>query len=927
MALHEMKSRSFGIKTLRRTQRCASDLPVSTIDRTVDQRSTPIRWLILGGAVLIAAIVFSAVAMITTFRDRALATAERELSNTVLLLSRHFDQQFEDFDEVLKEVSAQIRMTSIEVEEKDFERQMSVEGVHEMLKEKVGGSLDTVGVSLFDSAGRLINSSQTWPVPDVSITDRDFFNSFRSNATDSPLLIELVHSHLFNGWAIVFARRLVDPHGKFLGVVTRGISPAHFAAFFASLALGSDTTISLVHRDGETLARYPQLDGVVGRNFKGAPLQAVLSGANHANLRIVSPVDGRQKLGSVHALGGFPMSIVATRAVSAALSDWREQTHLLVAAALLSVCVTVGTLLLVIKALLQQSKNSQDRIALEKQKLDVAINNMTPALLLYDSEQRLVVCNSRYVELFGLSSEVVKPGCSFRDELAQRIAAGAPSEDIDKYCASFFSALNNEKTAHSSFETPDGRAFEGYHQALPDGGWVSTIEEVTERKRYEDQITHLAHYDSLTGLPNRFLFQETLQRELDCLKSGKQIAVLYIDLDGFKGVNDSLGHDIGDALLAATAHRLKNQIASPNFVARLGGDEFAIIEIGHAEEARVAKLAGEISSALRQPFLCHSHHILTDASIGVALSTDKHVDHNQLLKKADMAMYAAKDDGRGTYRFFKDEMDARVRDRHWISSELRQIVLKGDYARAGFELHYQPLVNLHTDEISGCEVLLRWRHRDRGNLPPDQFISVAEETGLICQLGEWVLKQACADASSWPTNIRLAVNVSPVQFRSSGFALAIASSLGQSGLSANRLELEITEAVLIRDDRTTLEMLHQIRGLGIRIALDDFGTGYSSLSYLRKFPFDKIKIDRSFIADIADPNGATSIIKAVVDIAKSRDIITTAEGVETHEQRDILRRLGCTEMQGYLFSPARPLAELHSILHSNANGIAIRVGT
>lgn len=926
-----MKPTSIGTTTVLRTQKEPSDPPVGTIDQSTGQgpaRPTPIRWLIFGGAFLIVAIVLSAVAMIATFRERALATAERELSNTVLLLSRHFDQQFDDFDEVLKEVSAQVRMTDPKLEEKEFARQLSTESTHEMLKEKVGGSLDTVGVSIFGADGLLINSSQAWPVAAISISDRDFFNSFRSNATDTPLLIELVRSHFFNGWAIVFARKLVDSHGKFLGVVTRGISPSHFAGFFASLALGSDTTISLVHRDGETLASYPHLDGAAGKNFKGAPLQAVLSGTDHANLRIVSTVDGRAKLGSVHALGGFPMSIVATRAVSAALSDWREQTHLLVAAALLSISVIVGTLLLVVKALLQQSKKSQDRLTLEKQRLDVAINNMTPALLLYDAEQRLVVCNSRYVQWFGLSSEVVKPGCSFREELAQRIATGSLKGDLEQYCASFFSALKDGNTAHSSFETPDGRAFEGYHRALPDGGWVSTIEEVTERKRYEDRITHLAHYDSLTGLPNRFLFQETLQKELDRLEGDTQIAVLYIDLDGFKGVNDSLGHDVGDALLAATAHRLRSQIKPPDFVARLGGDEFAIIEVGRAEEARVARLAAEISTILRQPFLCHSHHILTDASIGVALSTDKRIDRNQLLKKADMAMYAAKDDGRGTFRFFEDEMDAKVKDRHWMSSELRQIVLEGDYAQAGFALHYQPLVDLQTDEISGCEVLLRWHHHTRGNLSPDQFIPVAEETGLICQLGEWVLKQACTDASSWPANIRLAVNVSPVQFRSSSLALAIASSLGQSGLSANRLELEITEAVLIRDDRATLEMLHQIRGLGVRIALDDFGTGYSSLSYLRKFPFDKIKIDRSFIADIAEPNGATSIIKAVVDIAKSRNITTTAEGVETHEQRRILRSLGCTEMQGYLFSPARPLTELRPILNPDANGgDLIRVGT
>jgi len=391
---------------------------------------------------------------------------------------------------------------------------------------------------------------------------------------------------------------------------------------------------------------------------------------------------------------------------------------------------------------------------------------------------------------------------------------------------------------------------------------------------------------------------------------GEQLAVLYIDIDEFKSVNDTLGHLIGDELLKSVAVSLGRCVRDTDFVARLGGDEFAIVQTGIRTADDVTGLVTRVLDTIREPYECLGHQVTTDASIGIALAPQHGADLDQILKNADLAMYAAKSAGRRTYRFFEAEMDARVRARRILEMDLRQAISDG-----AFEVHYQPCISLQDNKITSCEALLRWRHSERGMIPPAEFIPIAEETGLINQLGEWVLTTACAEATTWPDHIKLAVNVSPVQFKSGTQALKIVAALAASGLPASRLELEITEAVLIRDDEAALAILHQLRAIGVGIALDDFGTGYSSLSYLQRFPFDKIKIDRCFVNDIAEPDGSSCIVQAVVNIAAARQMTTTAEGVETQQQRELLRALGCAEMQGYLFSPAKPAAEIRQLFH------------
>ncbi len=873
-------------------------------------RRGPIHWLILCGVLLIAAIVIGTAVMVGNFRERALNSSARELENTVLLLARHFDQQLGDAEVVQNSLVEYVYATGIGTPG-DYRLRMSGEDVHLMLKAKLS-ALSYVGpVNVFDSNGKLINASGVWPVPDVSVADRAYFKVFTSSPQSPTVLIEPVYSRVTGAWTTFIVRKVTGTDGEFLGSISRGIEPAHFEKFFASLALGDGAAISMFDQNGTLLARHPHNEALIGRSFKGGPLLELVRPPqpDHGTMRVKSPIDGEDRVGAVRRLSKFPITVVATTAVSAALADWYEQTRFLIGTATLSALIVALILFLVVRQISRQHQASQRRLALEKQRLDTAVNNMTQGLLFFDSSQRLVICNQRYIDMFGVSRDVIKPGCSFHELLRHRQETGTFTENVDEYIEAILRQMAERGAFQRILTTADGRSIQVLYQPLADGGWVTTLEDFTERQRSDERIAHLAHYDALTDLPNRVLFRDQLERELRKIARGGQLAVLYIDIDEFKSVNDSLGHPVGDELLKAVALRLSGCVRETDFVARLGGDEFAIVQTAVKTPADVMDLVIRIYQAIRAPVECLGHHLVTDASIGIALAPQDGTDLDQLLKNADLAMYGAKADGRRTYRFFERAMDARVRARRALELDLRQAIVEGQ-----FEIAYQPIVDLRSGAVSGCEALLRWRHPERGMISPAEFIPVAEDIGLINQLGEWVLEQACFEAAIWPENIRLAVNVSPVQFRTHTLALHVASALASSGLAANRLELEITEAVLIRDDEAALAILHQLRAVGVRIALDDFGTGYSSLSYLQRFPFDKIKIDRCFINDVAEQGGSSSIVQAVVNIASARSMTTTAEGVETEQQKELLRALGCTEMQGYLFSAAKPAAEVRRLL-------------
>jgi diguanylate cyclase (GGDEF)-like protein/PAS domain S-box-containing protein len=436
------------------------------------------------------------------------------------------------------------------------------------------------------------------------------------------------------------------------------------------------------------------------------------------------------------------------------------------------------------------------------------------------------------------------------------------------------------------------------------------VVDVTERKQAEARIAYMAHHDALTDLPNRVLFNERLNELLARVRrNGESLAVHCLDLDHFKGVNDTLGHPIGDELLKTVAQRLGKSLRDTDMVARLGGDEFAIIQFPLGGPNEASQLATTLIEIVSKPYEVHGHEFVVGASIGIALAPGDGEASDALLRNADMALYRAKAEGRGTAHFFEPDMDRRIQARRMLELDLRKA-----FAHSEFELFYQPLINLQANAVAGFEALLRWRHPERGMIAPAEFIPLAEEIGLIVPLGEWVLRQACTEAMRWPAGLKVAVNLSPAQFRNRGVVNAVMTALAYSRLPADRLELEITESVLLGETEANLATLHQLRSIGVSISMDDFGTGYSSLSYLRSFPFDKIKIDRSFVSELSRRPDCVAIIRAVAGLGMSLGIATTAEGVETREQLERVRAEGCTEVQGYLFSPPRPASEIGALI-------------
>ncbi|MGF1620598.1 MAG: EAL domain-containing protein [Rhodomicrobiaceae bacterium] len=558
----------------------------------------------------------------------------------------------------------------------------------------------------------------------------------------------------------------------------------------------------------------------------------------------------------------------------------------------------------------QVVERSNAEIATQAQLLETALANMSQGVCLFDADQRVLVANRRYAELYSLTPDQISPGTSLRSILEARAARGAYGNlDTDAFIESGVSGFRKEVS--EIVQLADGRHISVLRRPMANGGLVSTHEDITERRQAEARIAHLAHHDVLTDLPNRALLREHLEMALTAMRQGgRRLAVLLLDLDRFKQVNDTLGHAAGDALLKAVAERLNGCVRAGDMVARLGGDEFAIILRSLEPTADSVTLAMRVQTAIEAPFEIDGQHVMIGTSIGIAIAPGDGEATDQLLRNADLALYRSKSDRCGSYHLFEPEMDERMQARRAMEADLRKALQNSE-----FIMHYQPLLNLDSNEICGFEALLRWKHPQRGNVSPTEFIPLTEETGLIVALGEWVLRQACTDAATWPEHLKIAVNVSPAQFKARNLADIVMRTLAATGMAPERLELEITESAMMQDEEMSFNILSRLHDIGVRIALDDFGTGYSSLSNLRKFPFDKIKIDRSFVADLSDTNmDALAVVRSVAQLGRSLGMITTAEGVETREQFDQVREEGCTEAQGFYISRPGPALEIEKLI-------------
>ena len=553
---------------------------------------------------------------------------------------------------------------------------------------------------------------------------------------------------------------------------------------------------------------------------------------------------------------------------------------------------------------ISEREHAVEELSEQYRRFDAALNNMSQGLCMLDSSLHVIVCNRRYIEMYGLSRDIVKPGVSMREIMEHSCDLGNhPNTTAAKLYADYVERLREgEHTLHRHLS--DGRIIKLNHKRMEHGGWVVTYEDVTERHKAQARVAHMAQHDSLTDLPNRTLFREKMGEGLNQVAiAGGAMAVLCFDLDNFKTVNDRLGHAAGDRLLRWVAARLKENVGEHDTVARLGGDEFAVLQRGPQPQS-AERLARRLVEIIGRPPPLENQSIHVGVSVGIAIAPDHGLDADELMKCADLALYQAKARGRGAYQLFEPEMEQEARRRHALEHDLR-----GALESNQFHLVFQPQVRLDGTELTGFEALLRWKHPSRGLVSPAEFIPIAEENGLIVPIGEWVLRTACASAASWP-DVTVAVNLSPMQFRSRGLVAMVTSALAEAGLPPQRLELEVTETALLDDSEATIGILHQLRTLGVRVSLDDFGVGYSSLSYLRKFPFDRIKIDRSFVGTLGESPESVAIVRTIASLGSVLGVETTAEGVETVEQLDFVRECGCTVVQGYYFGKPCPAAEV-----------------
>jgi diguanylate cyclase (GGDEF)-like protein len=779
----------------------------------------------------------------------------------------------------------------------------------------------TLQIAIVGPDGFMRATTTDYSGPPLNLGDREHFRvQVKNPGTDTLFISKPVMGRASGRWSIQLSRPLRGPDGGFGGVIIASLDPDYIQDFYNAV-VRLHGSVMLRNLDGAILAALGVSGSTIGRVVMPPVLRDALARAPAGYYWGVGAVDGVNRLIGYRVLEKFSLLATVGRAEADIFETYRrDRTAYLAIATIITILVLIsivgGTYY---KIHLRRSETQTRERARE---LEVTLEYMGQGIIMTDANNNVLVTNRRAVALLGLPESfrvdrpimddalggVLKPdGDGLAIELPDSVThesskPGAASPNIEVYQRS----LQN------------GVVLEICNAPLQEGGIVRTITDITERKRAEQEIVRIAHHDTLTGLANRALLQNCMDQAFNRVRRYQEgFACLVLDLDRFKIANDTLGHRAGDMLLQQVANRLCNSARDVDLVARVGGDEFVVLQANVATREDVTPLAKRIVQAVSAPYYINGSPVAIGASIGIAVAPFDGASADELLGHADLALYRVKSKGRNDFCFFDAEMTEPVTRRLRIESELRDALAKDE-----FELWYQPWVNIISGTIAGCEALLRWRHPQRGLVSPMEFIPTAEETGLVERLGEWVLRRACRDAASWPLHIKLAVNLSAAQFVGSTLFEAVRNALAESGLDAKRLELEITETLIIDDYEGPRNVLRQLRDYGINIALDDFGTGYSSLTHLRQLLFNRIKIDKSFVAEISRRSDCAAIVAAVIFLGKSLGLSITAEGVETDEQLVILRAAGCTDAQGYLFSPPRPATEILQIM-SRADGTGV----
>ena len=999
--------------------------------------SLSIQALRLIAVALVGGATLATVATLWALRADALRSAELGVDNVAFIFAEQIDRSVEGLDAILNEFADRAAAAGI-VSEGQFRHGFGTQPLFAIMRERLARLPHADFITVYDSSGRALNSTRDEVTAGMDFSDRDYFKYLSTHGDTDMYVSGPVTSRVTGAEMILFSKRINGAFGDFVGGVTIGVEIQFFQRSYDSIRSLPDQSFLFMRRDGTILVRYPDPDFRAGEVMPADSHWHDLVAQGGGFYRAPGGVPGEAQLMAVHPLRDYPLVANVAVLESTVLATWQRRAMLIAfATALAALCAALLLRMLATKlARLADSEASlaDSSRALESvnHRLDASLNNLSQGLCMFDANERLVLCNRRFLEIFRLPAGIALEGCTYRQLLDHCAAAGTLGGDPAQYCADLLATIASAKPKNVCWDLPDGRTLSVIDQPIAGGGWITTyyditlrrlvererdqerelanlifenvsspiylkdvrdrrfvsvnraaetqlgrmradilgktvydvhdqatadtiagqedqtlltdseqvfeaypvciqgirrvsvakrmiirddsgapkyilgvVDDVTERMQDREQIEYLASHDSLTGLTNRAQFIAELDRALARAQRGERFALLYLDLDHFKRVNDTLGHLIGDDLLKGIADRLRSCVRETDVVARLGGDEFAVLQAPVAHPSDTAALATRISKLLNAPFEFGEHKAGVSVSIGISIAPQDTSERDQLLQFADLALYAAKENGRGSYHFYEADLDTRMKARQKLETDLRDALAKGE-----FELHYQPIVNLDSNRIDCCEALLRWHHPERGMVAPAEFIAVAEESGIIVALGEWVLRQACTDAATWPDGVRVAVNISAAQFKCGTLGPLVVRALAASRLSASRLEIEITETVLMQDTFATLSTLHQLRDLGVRISMDDFGIGYSSLSYLRSFPFDKIKIDRSFIENISEKDNCVAIVQAVTTMANRLGMTTAAEGIETEDQRRKVQELGCTEMQGYLFSRPLPAADL-----------------